>query len=193
MESRPVLCRYMDSKTFREYYYLKEELVAFCRDNQLPTSGGKQELTERIACFLDTGNVMKPINRRPKAQKTTSSEITRLSTIEEGFVCSEKHRVFFYFLIGRSFSFNVQFQEWLKSHPGDTYENAIAAYYEILEEKKSRKNSIGKQFEYNTYIRDFFADNEGKTLEDAIRCWKYKKSLKGHNRYERSDRMSLEL
>ena len=81
----------------------------------------------------------------------------------------------------------------MKSHPGDTYENAIAAYYEILEEKKSRKNSIGKQFEYNTYIRDFFADNEGKTLEDAIRCWKYKKSLKGHNRYERSDRMSLEL
>ena len=193
MESRPVLCRYMDSKTFREYYYLKEELVAFCRDNQLPTSGGKQELTERIACFLDTGNVMKPINRRPKAQKTTSSEITRLSTIEEGFVCSEKHRVFFRTEIGRSFSFNVQFQEWLKSHPGDTYENAIAAYYEILEEKKSRKNSIGKQFEYNTYIRDFFADNEGKTLEDAIRCWKYKKSLKGHNRYERSDRMSLEL
>ena len=94
MESRPVLCRNLDSKTFRDYYYLKEELVAFCRDNQLPTSGGKQELTERIVCFLDTGNVVKPIKKRAKAQKTTSSEITRQSTIEEGFVCSEKHRAF---------------------------------------------------------------------------------------------------
>lgn len=44
---------------------------------------------------------------------------------------------------------------------------------------------IGKQFEYNTYIRDFFADNKGASLDDAIRCWKYKKSLKGQNKYER--------
>ena len=49
------------------------------------------------------------------------------------------------------------------------------------------KSTIDKQFEYNTYIRDFFDDNPGRTLDDAIRCWKYKKSLKGHNRYERED------
>lgn len=50
---------------------------------------------------------------------------------------------------------------------------------------------IDKQFEYNTYIRDFFADNSSKTLEDAIRCWKYKKRLPGHNRYEKSDLAAL--
>jgi putative IMPACT (imprinted ancient) family translation regulator len=71
-------------------------------------------------------------------------------------------------------------------------ENAIAAYYEILEEKKSRKNSIGKQFEYNTYIRDFFEDNQGRSLDEAITCWKYKKSLQGHNRYEKSDLVALD-
>ena len=49
------------------------------------------------------------------------------------------------------------------------------------------KSTIDKQFEYNTYIRDFFEDNPGRTLDDAIRCWKYKKSLKGHNRYARED------
>ena len=48
------------------------------------------------------------------------------------------------------------------------------------------------QFEYNAYIRDFFADNKGKTLKDAIRCWKYKKSLKGHHQYERSDLAATE-
>ncbi|MBM7686703.1 hypothetical protein [Defluviitalea raffinosedens] len=39
----------------------------------------------------------------------------------------------------------------------------------------------------------FFADHQGRTLEDAIKCWKYKKSLKGHNRYEKSDFIALEV
>ena len=39
--------------------------------------------------------------------------------------------------------------------------------------------------------RDFFADNKGKSLEDAIKCWKYKKKLQGHNRYDRADLVAL--
>lgn len=58
MKERPALDRKLDSKTFRDYYYLKEELVSFCRENGLPVSGGKIELTERIAVFLETGEVM---------------------------------------------------------------------------------------------------------------------------------------
>ena len=83
--------------------------------------------------------------------------------------------------------FNVTFQKWLKSNTGKTYQEAIDAYYQILEDKKSTKTIIDKQFEYNTYIRDFFEYNKGKSLDDAIKCWKYKKQLPGHNRYEKSD------
>ena len=36
MGSRPELTRSLDSRTFREYYYLKEELVTFCRNNFCP-------------------------------------------------------------------------------------------------------------------------------------------------------------
>ena len=57
----------------------------------------------------------------------------------------------------------------------------------ILEEKKKGKTVIDRQFEYNTYIRDFFEANPGKTLQQAIACWKYKKALPGHNRYEDAD------
>ena len=70
--------------------------------------------------------------------------------------------------------------------------DAINAYYQILEEKKKGKTTIGKQFEYNTYIRDFFEDNQGRSLDEAITCWKYKKSLQGHNRYEKSDLVALD-
>lgn len=75
---------------------------------------------------------------------------------------------------------------------GKTYGEAIDTYYRILEEKKTTKTTIGKQFEYNTYIRDFFADNPQRTLKDAVACWKYKKSLQGHNRYERADLVAID-
>ena len=187
MESRPEIAIGLDSRTFREYYYLKKELVTFCRDNHLPASGGKQELTERIACFLDSGIVQQPAAKRNVKHGTAVPEITPDSIIEEGFVCTETHRNYFKKEIGNRFSFNVPFQQWLKANAGKTYTDAVTAYHEILKAKKAKKGSIGKQFEYNAYIRDFFADNAGKTLEDGIKCWKYKKSLKGSNRYERSD------
>ena len=62
-------------------------------------------------------------------------------------------------------------------------------YYQrqIKENLKNNKSSIDGQFEYNTYIRDFFEDNKGLSLDDAIKCWKYKKSLPGSNKYEPSD------
>lgn len=193
MEKRPELCRELDSKTFREYYYLREELAAFCRENHLPASGGKRELTERIACFLDNGTIPKPAASRISGQKSRVSAITRESVIEENIKCTEIHRAFFKKELGKTFTFSVPFQQWLKSHAGNTYADAIAAYREIREEKNNGKNPIGEQFEYNRYIRDFFADNPDRTMEDAIRCWKYKKSRKGHNRYERTDLTALEL
>ena len=190
MADRPELTTKLKSKGFLEYYYLKEELVDFCKANGLPASGSKQELTERIAVFLDTGKVVKISKDRPTKQKIT--EITRDTIIESDIVCSEVHRAFFKNEIGNSFSFNVEFQKWLKENSGKTYADAVAAYKEIREAKKNKKTAIGKQFEYNTYVRDFFEDNKGASLEDAIKCWKYKKSLKGHNRYERSDLKAVE-
>lgn len=185
MNERPNLSKDLDEKTFRNYYYLKEELIAFCRENNLPVSGGKPELTDRIAHFLATGEIAKASVKRKKP--TYVGPITENTTIEPEIIFSEKHRAFFKEKIGKSFSFNVLFQKWLKANAGKTYDEAINAYYQLLEEKKKSKTAIGKQFEYNTYIRDFFEDNARKSLQDAIKCWKYKKSLPGHNRYERSD------
>ncbi|MBR4628385.1 MAG: SAP domain-containing protein [Ruminococcus sp.] len=189
MIERPELTTKTDANAFRNYYYLKEELVQFCRENSLPTSGSKQELTERIAHFLETGKVLNSATH--KKATVAVGDITESTLIEANIVCSEKHRAFFKGKIGKSFSFNVAFQRWLKSNSGKTYADAITAYYQILAEKKNSKTVIDKQFEYNTYIRDFFVDNTGKSLDDAIKCWKYKKSLEGHNRYERSDLVAL--
>lgn len=187
---RPELNKDLDSKTFRDFYYLKEELVDFCRKYGLPTSGGKIEITDRVAYFLDTGKVLN--NSAAKRSRTAIINIDENTKIESDFVCSETHRAFFKERIGNSFSFNVAFQKWLKSNSGKTYREAIEAYYQILKDKKKGKTKIDRQFEYNTYIRDFFEDNKGNSLDDAIKCWKYKKQMKGHNRYERSDLAAIE-
>ena len=119
MTNRPDLNKKLDSKTFRNYYYLKEELIDFCRENGLPVSGGKIEITDRIAHFLDTGEVLSI--PKPKKKAPVISGIDEDTRIETDFVCSEMHRAFFKEHIGNSFSFNVAFQKWLKSNSGKTY------------------------------------------------------------------------
>ncbi|NLG03220.1 MAG: hypothetical protein GX567_05265 [Clostridia bacterium] len=189
MNQRPDLSTRLSADTFRNYYYLKEELADFCREQGLSASGGKLELTERIAVYLETGITTAAVSK--KRTTPVIDQITDDRIIEENFVCSEKHRAYFKERKGNSFSFNVLFQKWLKANAGKTYAQALEAYDQILKDKKQNQTTIDKQFEYNTYIRDFFADNKDKKLDDAIRCWKYKKSMAGHNRYEKEDLVTL--
>lgn len=189
MSERPELTPGLDRQTFLSYYWLKEELARFLKAQGLPASGGKEELTRRIAHWLDTGEALPPIARQKTAAPVGT--LTLDTIIEENIVCSEVHRAFFTGHIGKGFTFNVAFQKWLKSNAGKTYADAVAAYGQILARKKTEKTQIGRQFEYNTYIRDFFADNPGRTPEEAIACWKYKKSLPGAHRYAKEDLAAL--
>lgn len=106
MNQRPNLSKELDGATFRSFYYLKQELVDFCRENGLPASGGKIELTDRIAYFLDTGKVLAAsVRRRSPVNVGTITEDTK---IEQNIVCSEKHRAFFREKIGKGFAFNAK-------------------------------------------------------------------------------------
>ena len=192
--TRPQLTKDLKSEDFKEYYFLKEELKDFCKKEGLKVSGSKNQLEERIIYYLDTGKSLdnsrsiKNKNNYSKSNSnkaTTSEEITLDSILGENFKCSEDKREFFEKEIGEGFKFKVKFQKWLKTNPDKTYQDAINAYHEL--QNSNEKTKIDKQFQYNQYIRDFFDDNDDKTLNDAIKCWKYKKSIKGHNKYEKSD------
>ncbi len=192
--TRPQLTKDLKSEDFKEYYFLKEELKDFCKKEGLKVSGSKNQLEKRIIYYLDTGKSLdnsrsiKNKNNYSKSNSNkslTSEEIALDSILGENFKCSEDKREFFEKEIGKGFKFKVKFQKWLKANPDKTYQDAINAYYEIQNSKE--KTEIEKQFQYNQYIRDFFKDNDDKTLKDAIKCWNYKKSLKGHNKYEKSD------
>ena len=112
MSERPKLDMGLNGETFRNYYYLKKELIDFCRKNNLPVSGSKVELADRIEYFLNTGKILQGSVKRKSA--INMEVIAENTVIEPNVVCSEKHRAFFIEKIGKSFSFNVLFQKWLK-------------------------------------------------------------------------------
>ena len=182
--TRPALTTDLTSDEFKQYYFLKEELKDFLRSQGLKVTGSKSELENRIIYYLDTGCELKEKNATVNVT-SSQGEITLDSKIGDNFKCSEDKREFFEKEIGKGFKFKVKFQKWLKANPDKSYRDAIDAYHEIQNSKE--KTTIDKQFQYNQYIRDFFKANDDKSLDDAIKCWKYKKSLKGHNKYENSD------
>ena len=184
----PELTKDLSPEEFKEYYFLKEELKDFCRSEGLKVSGSKQDLEKRIIHYLETGGKLEEPAVK-QASGVTVGDINLDSPLGENFKCSEDKREFFEKHIGKGFKFKVKFQKWLKENPNKTYRDAISTYFEI--QNSNEKTEIGKQFQYNQYIRDFFENNGDKSLDDAIKCWKYKKSLRGHNRYENSDLEAL--
>jgi hypothetical protein len=191
---RPILNKQTGADEFILYYWLKEELVSFCKEQGLSTGGSKEELTKRVLEYLKPGSVLPSVKiKTQKPQKNT--EILSLDArIPAGCRSDEIHREFFKSVIGDHFKFNVSFMNWLKENAGKTYREAVEQWLCIMEGKKSgKKQEIGKQFEYNTYTRAFFEDNPDAKREDCIACWNYKKSLPGHNKYDEKDLEVLTL
>lgn len=187
---RPELSKTLTPEQFQENYYRKEELQTFLKACKVSASGSKEELNARILHILQGGTGAIAAGKR--AQKCTRTEPLYLdSIIEEDIVCSQLHRAFFKSVIGGKFSFHVEFQDWLKTHAGLRYQDAVDAWYDLQEQKKHRKTKIQAQFEYNAYIRAFFADNPGRSLKEAIACWKYRKAIPGPHVYQKEDLMAL--
>lgn len=185
---RPGLTRDLNVKDFRNYYWLKEELQSFCKENAISASGSKIEISERIAIFLETGKIQKPMRKRSSsARKITLEELSLSTVITENHRCSQVVRAFFTSVIPK-FHFSTYIQNYFKENVGKTYQDAVNAWYKEEDRKKdpSYKKQIGSQFEYNQFTRDYFADpkNKGKTRENAIKAWNAIKVLPGSNKYK---------
>ncbi len=190
MNNRPELNTKISIQDFKDFYWYKEELIDFCRSENLDKRGGKIELANRIEKFLETGK------REPyqvTVSKTSrfdwnSEKLTIETEITDNYQNTENVRGFFKSQIGDKFKFNVKFMNWMKSAQGRNLGDAIEQWISITNEMRTNKShkQIAPQFEYNTYIRDFMKDNPDKTLQDAISCWKIKKSKPGDNKYSQT-------
>lgn len=176
----------MSIQSFEDFYWLKEELQAFCKENGISASGSKLEISDRIESFLRTGEIKKPIRKAMGNRTVLQRELSLDTVISENHRCSQRVRAFFKTVIP-NFHFSAYIQNYFKNNTGKTYRDAVEAWYKEEKRKKdpSYKRQIAPQFEYNQYIRDFFADpaNQGKSRKEAIEAWNTIKKLPGSNKY----------
>ncbi|MGG1880558.1 DUF6434 domain-containing protein [Paenibacillus cisolokensis] len=189
---RPELTTDLQVEQFNNYYWLKEELQAFCREHGISTSGSKLEISSRVEFFLRTGRTETP-SRSAKANNSKvnkkmefQADLSLDTVITENHRCSQSVRAFFKTVIPK-FHFSTYIQNYFKNNVGKTYRDAVEAWHEEENRQKdpSYKKNIAPQFEYNQFIRDFYADpnNRGKDRTAAIEAWNEIKKLPGSNKY----------
>lgn len=191
MNNRPKLNTKISIQDFKDFYWYKEELIDFCRSENLDKRGGKIELAKRIENFLQTGERLPFQEKKSKTSRFdwNTEKLTIETEITDNYKNTENVREFFKNQIGNKFKFNVKFMNWMKTAQGKSLGDAVEQWISITEEMRTGKTekTIAPQFEYNTYIRDFLKDNPSKSLQDAINYWKIKKSKPGDNKYTKSD------
>ncbi len=189
---RPTLSTEINVQQFCDFYWLKEELQTFCRDNGISASGSKKEIADRIKVFLQTGEIKKPLrNTNSQTKSQTEATLSLDTEIMENHRCSQVVRAFFKEAIHPKFHFSTYIQKYFKNNKGKTYRDVVKAWHEEEQRLKnpSYQKEIAPQFEYNQFTRDFFADpnNKGKSREEAIKAWNMIKKLPGSNTYIPSD------
>lgn len=140
---RPNLTKDIAIENFKDFYWLKEELQSFCRENGISASGPKMEISARIETFLRTGVIKKPTKKSKAIKKIEPQVILSLDTmITENHRCSQHVRSFFNSVIPK-FHFSTYIQNYFKNNVGKTYRDVLDAWYE--EEKRKKDPSYKKK------------------------------------------------
>lgn len=191
MNKRPKLNKNINIEDFKDFYWLKGELVSFCKEIGINSSDGKIDIADRISRYLKTGKIE---NKNPNKDRKIKKSIQKTpeninEIIPDNYTSSQLFREYFESIIGQHFHFTAYMAKYIKDHSGITFKEYINEWCAEYERKKNKnyKPEIMKSCEYNQYIRDFFKDNPDKTRAEAIKYWKIKKSLRGDNVYNRSD------
>jgi len=193
VSDRPELAKNLSAQEFRNWYWYKKELIKFCSQHGLKTTGGKIELAARIEHFLKTGEHLpekaptkKKIHKKNSVQKLPQ-DINE--PIPENYTSSTLYRKYFESIIGPHFHYTVYMMNYMKKHPGITFKKYVDEWIAEHERRKNKnyKPPIQKSCEYNQYTRDFFTNNPDRKRDEAIACWTHKKSLPGSNKYSKND------
>ncbi len=189
---------FKDIKTgeaFNRWYWLKKEMIQICKAAQLPTSGSKFELRDRIMYALDHQGKLNPEIRKKRSKSKfdwAKSKLTPDTKITDNITFGQNLRQFMKSQIGDHFSFNTDFMAWAKTNVGKTLADAVVQWT-LLEERKQDphfRTDIAEHNMFNQYLRDFLDDNKGLNFATAKTCWLLKKQMPmkdGFVRYERSD------
>ena len=166
---RPTLNASITVDEFAAWYWLKEELVFFCRLHSISTVGLKRELEDRIRAHL-SGGLPRVKQHQRKRVGAMPKEFTLESVIGEGWRCGPSLGRFFKSVLGSGFHFNAEMRNFIHTEAGKTLQDAAICYQHSLR-KGRKKPAIPEQLEYNRHFREYFQQNPGATRQEAIAEW----------------------
>ena len=175
MADRPQLSKNLDPTTFRSFYYLKEELVAFAKQ------GG---FRRRRQAGADRAHRILSLHRRGAARSRPGSPPGQprqghhpRNAHRAGLCMFERHRAFF---VGSSVPASRSTSPFKKMAQGKRRQDLPAGRrgLPLASGRKKRPASPHRQTVRIQYLYPgLFAANPGKTLPQAILCWKRKRRL----------------
>jgi Domain of unknown function (DUF6434)/SAP domain-containing new25 len=190
-QKRPLISTITTGKELKRWYWLKEELVAYCKKVSINYSGAKFEILDRLANALDNKPMLAKKSERPTSLFDWSKEPLSLRTrITDSYRNGPNVRKFFIENCGAKFHFSIPFMKWMKENESKILKDAINEWKRLdkLSKDKNFKSIIPPNNQYNQYIRDFFLDNPNKKMKDARLCWKKKRQLPmERHKYEKDD------
>ncbi len=186
-DKKPQLSCQLSADIFRQHYYDKKELIHFCRSMGIPTSGLKNELTQRIDVFLSTGQVM-PVTRKRQSSKPDS---------ESGLALDKK--VFHYRsdLVTRRFlqkhvpnftGFSALLQKKIRlcldNNEQLTYLDVIEMYKNLIQSKSKTSRVAHDSCQYNQFCIDYSQDSSAK-IHAIQNAWLFIRDTAGDKTYLR--------
>ena len=162
---RPILTEKISVREFEDWYWKKEELVAFCKTQSIPYVGLKPELEKRIKAFLSGNPLPKPKKR--KATKKIPDNLSLSTLIEEGWSCNPKLGAFFKKHCGSSFRFNHAMRQFIHTQAGKSLGEAVECYHKSLTEQQPSL----PQNELAAFMKDYSQSNPGSTRTEIMVEW----------------------
>lgn len=189
-EQRPDIESIRTGAEFERWYWLRSELVDFCRDHGLGTSGRKPELANRIAHFLNTGQIQRSTPASPTSTVDwRKAELTLETEITDSYSNTQNMRSFMRLNAADHFKFSNEFMDWMRSNQGKTLADAVAFWLDLDDRKRNggyREKPL-PQNQFNQFTRALSEAVPGISAKEVRRLWAIKRAKPGPHVYEPGD------
>jgi SAP domain-containing new25/Domain of unknown function (DUF6434) len=175
---RPPLAPSLDAAEFRRWYWLKQELVDFAKQEGLSTTGDKPNLANRIALFLGGAEPQAASANTKIVRQTISTRLpeplTSQTVLGPKQASSQQLRTFFTDAIGPRFSYDIHMRTFLASDETKSLGEAVAHWYAT---RQTAKPETLPQLELVRFTKAWHRAHPEGTQVECRTAWKLYKSL----------------
>ena len=180
---RPPLSPSLDAAEFRRWYWLKQELVDFAKQEGLVTTGDKPTLAKRIALFLNGAEPQAASTTMKTVRQTISTRLpeplTSQTVLGPKQASSQQLRTFFTEAIGLRFSYDIHMRTFLASNATKTLGEAVAHWHAT---RNTAKPETLPQLELVRFTKAWHHAHPEDTQVECRAAWKQYKSLPADER-----------